>query len=161
MWDHPRACGEHELLYENYDVTLGSSPRLRGTLIAVYCSGLTVGIIPALAGNTVSHLWSPPFRWDHPRACGELCQSSVVSSFPVGSSPRLRGTRWVKWRQYSRVGIIPALAGNTGSMASLIMSPWDHPRACGEHMDATTSRTDEVGSSPRLRGTLRVVMIGS
>ena len=133
MWDHPRACGEHELLYENYDVTLGSSPRLRGTLTPILFNLGVVGIIPALAGNTMSNNVTIERRWDHPRACGEHIRLDDPREHIEGSSPRLRGTLIAVYCSGLTVGIIPALAGNT---VSHLWSPpfrWDHPRACGEH----------------------------
>ena len=51
-WDHPRACGEHVTVPQDAILTAGSSPRLRGTLVAVFSRAHNPGIIPALAGNT-------------------------------------------------------------------------------------------------------------
>ena len=50
--DHPRACGEHKLVSMLLAMSVGSSPRLRGTLITAVMVELAFGIIPALAGNT-------------------------------------------------------------------------------------------------------------
>ena len=111
--DHPRACGEHNTPPMSATESTGSSPRLRGTRRHCRLCEQRTGIIPALAGNTAHDGISPYYARDHPRACGEHSELvSTVTNLP-GSSPRLRGTRWVKWRPYSRVGIIPALAGNT------------------------------------------------
>ena len=52
-----------------------------------------------------------------------------------------------------RIGIIPALAGNTWSAFAAHAASWDHPRACGEHYDGDTPDVWLSGSSPRLRGT--------
>ena len=51
--DHPRACGEHDdgdVLASSEE---GSSPRLRGTLPHGLADLADLGIIPALAGNTL------------------------------------------------------------------------------------------------------------
>ena len=49
--------------------------------------------------------------------------------------------------------IIPALAGNTVVFIVFLLSFWDHPRACGEHLWFRRGAARLLGSSPRLRGT--------
>ena len=49
--DHPRACGEHDLLSKRIAIQPGSSPRLRGTCVERVLDEFDEGIIPALAGN--------------------------------------------------------------------------------------------------------------
>ena len=73
------------------------------------------GIIPALAGNTLTALTSATYIGDHPRACGEHKGYKFRRSKGMGSSPRLRGTRDRHTRPRPQPGIIPALAGNTPS----------------------------------------------
>ena len=50
-------------------------------------------------------------------------------------------------------GIIPAYAGNTGSMACTVGIKVDHPRVCGEHHMPFPQQSGPAGSSPRMRGT--------
>ena len=69
--DHPRACGEHCCICDNFGQNMGSSPRLRGTRPYLYDASTAHGIIPALAGNTIVVGSGPRGCWDHPRACGE------------------------------------------------------------------------------------------
>ena len=53
IWDHPRVCGEHYGRYSLPTASVGSSPRMRGTL-SLFESALSMaGIIPAYAGNTL------------------------------------------------------------------------------------------------------------
>ena len=111
--DHPRACGEHGLAERVRVLREGSSPRLRGTLSNCVEIGCTIGIIPALAGNTLRQFSPPPIFGDHPRACGEHRQQVSSAWNKSGSSPRLRGTRAPTHASDSARGIIPALAGNT------------------------------------------------
>ena len=113
FWDHPRACGEHWWLCFHALIILGSSPRLRGTLLAVTKLEWNCGIIPALAGNTISLLYHTYLRMDHPRACGEHNRPIPPWYGAQGSSPRLRGTRRPGEVVSLLLGIIPALAGNT------------------------------------------------
>ena len=90
--DHPRACGEHLARLVSVVADWGSSPRLRGTRGESPFAVCSLGIIPALAGNTVP-LRAPPLgEGDHPRACGEHSPITMVRSRKWGSSPRLRGT---------------------------------------------------------------------
>ena len=69
--DHPRACGEHFNKLPDSIKGAGSSPRLRGTHRPGDIVGEIKGIIPALAGNTLSLSCFVLIAWDHPRACGE------------------------------------------------------------------------------------------
>ena len=50
--DHPRMCGEHLSHDGNLTCILGSSPHVRGTPMEQTAVAVTVGIIPACAGNT-------------------------------------------------------------------------------------------------------------
>ena len=156
--DHPRACGEHEHRAVTPPVTQGSSPRLRGTLSVRHCVTNPRGIIPALAGNTTVPTIAPSFHRDHPRACGEHYRLCSLGYLSMGSSPRLRGTLSCRAARTWPTGIIPALAGNTRVSSHLRSPPWDHPRACGEHNTPPMSATLSTGSSPRLRGTLCLVL---
>ncbi len=155
VWDHPRACGEHYAPPEHVSFTQGSSPRLRGTPLEDFPELKKAGIIPALAGNTWCRTVMALTRWDHPRACGEHPIQPRTTSAPMGSSPRLRGTRFHGFIRGGQNRIIPALAGNTRCSRSARDGSRDHPRACGEHHDKCMCLTTCWGSSPRLRGTLR------
>ena len=91
----------------------------------------------------------------HPRACGEhtFARMGVPSAF--GSSPRLRGTLWLAGCMDSSFRFIPAPAGNTLTLCSRSALKTVHPRACGEHPTTPVYHSGVIGSSPRLRGTLR------
>ena len=154
--DHPRACGEHRSSMSLHPAAVGSSPRLRGTRHRCGRQCQRPGIIPALAGNTRNAMAGTAVCWDHPRACGEHAIEVEPGTYVVGSSPRLRGTpgAWVCAAPF--VGIIPALAGNTGRYVWWRFEAGDHPRACGEHVRKAKDAIGSWGSSPRLRGTQRV-----
>ena len=77
----------------------------------------------------------------------------------AGSSPRMRGTLGVSVRRNVGHGIIPAYAGNTEAGSSFLITPRDHPRVCGEHVFQVISSVRMVGSSPRMRGTLEIVVV--
>ena len=153
--DHPRVCGEHRPCRFCRMLRRGSSPRVRGTLrLGDVLVGLP-GIIPACAGNTPYNKLPLYDTGDHPRVCGEHVVLFCVMPVASGSSPRVRGThgqRPLPGRQY---GIIPACAGNTQDGDRRGMDGRDHPRVCGEHSPISGSKAATMGSSPRVRGTLR------
>ena len=172
--DHPRVCGEHFSDTARFVIPLGSSPRMRGTLLALFClrffvwdhprvcgehcDGNTVcmliyGIIPAYAGNTSPPAWPPSKNRDHPRVCGEHSARRTRGNSHLGSSPRMRGTLGFAIIFPSVFGIIPAYAGNTGLIVAICSRERDHPRVCGEHRGRYRTCGKGLGSSPRMRGT--------
>ena len=112
-----------------------------------------MGIIPAYAGNTMSANDLPINFRDHPRVCGEHALFARAKAEPLGSSPRMRGTRGQFQHDFQQRGIIPAYAGNTCRLFSGVLPFWDHPRVCGEHKVAFSAIGSAAGSSPRMRGT--------
>ena len=68
---HPRSRGEHKLHQHHRRRILGSSPLARGTLIKLDISQVTVRLIPARAGNTLSSTGKSLRRPAHPRSRGE------------------------------------------------------------------------------------------
>ena len=67
----------------------------------------------------------------------------------------MRGTRVGRHVDYGAVGIIPAYAGNTFRHERAGDHRRDHPRVCGEHMPKLFACAPQLGSSPRMRGTLK------
>ena len=130
---------------------------MRGTPFAGKFAALERGIIPAYAGNTLELLGSYPHAWDHPRVCGEHVSHILLTGTVEGSSPRMRGTRTFQNGHSQRVGIIPAYAGNTATYSTEDTNIRDHPRVCGEHAASSRLSTSRTGSSPRMRGTHRLI----
>ena len=126
---------------------------MRGTLAFGHDLLAAPGIIPAYAGNTPK--WPCSFRrfWDHPRVCGEHHHPQFLSTYPQGSSPRMRGTPLSDAGHGIQSGIIPAYAGNTSISPATSATNRDHPRVCGEHIFNAPARVELPGSSPRMRGT--------
>ena len=134
---HPRACGEHSKRGPSGGRPAGSSPRLRGT----YCAGSRFWqaprFIPAPAGNIGASGASPALAAVHPRACGEHRVAQGGRDDLNGSSPRVRGTYFIRLDQMLTLQsrFIPACAGNIRYQPAL---PYEavttvHPRVCGEH----------------------------
>ena len=92
---------------------MGSSPRVRGSLLLEPQLVLLHGIIPAGAGLTgVFGLPSKADR-DHPRGCGAHEMQKAKETGNPGSSPRVRGSPQQDINLVRRTGIIPAGAGLT------------------------------------------------
>ena len=154
--DHPRACGEHSIIFFLRLSVKGSSPRMRGTRVLIQRLIGLYRIIPAHAGNTISVPASSLTGGDHPRACGEHGVHMTPLMSLRGSSPRMRGTPYIECSCLNGTGIIPAHAGNTYENGCTVVKYRDHPRACGEHRKPLTRHVTPQGSSPRMRGTLDV-----
>ena len=110
-------------------------------------------IIPADAGNTPCMMSCPYRPGDHPRGCGEHVRPLTEWSNVQGSSPRMRGTLWLRSSRWPAARIIPADAGNTWRVHDLRDWARDHPRGCGEHFLHNNFTLPSQGSSPRMRGT--------
>ena len=92
--DHPRSRGEYLFPVNKTRAVRGSSPLSRGIRGLQVLGDVTVRIIPALAGNTLSATGQATLKVDHPRSRGEY-----------------ESVRATVERLTAR--IIPALAGNT------------------------------------------------
>ena len=149
---HPRACGENKLHAEVANILLGSSPRVRGKPRLLDPADRPPGIIPARAGKTPPAYRACPRPPDHPRACGENKRVNAIQSCSTGSSPRVRGKQLAEYHHDLAVRIIPARAGKTRTIGARRGVVGDHPRACGENMEAVRRHHPPAGSSPRVRG---------
>ena len=159
--DHPRVCGEHPIATSVRSITLGSSPRMRGTPRIPRPVERGTGIIPAYAGNTRGVLCYYRGDGDHPRVCGEHVPVRGLARSIAGSSPRMRGTHVGDFLGGQVNGIIPAYAGNTGRRELARPALRDHPRVCGEHFPDDQIGRWNLGSSPRMRGTHGLNVQGS
>ena len=155
----PACAGNTSLCRASIHFTSGSSPRVRGTLQIKQRYSVLRGIIPACAGNTSITMLTCEPVWDHPRVCGEHPSLRPYFASFAGSSPRVRGTHHVCSRGRKLPGIIPACAGNTDCPMRRLFGRWDHPRVCGEHGEDYGFIAGDLGSSPRVRGTLCTVRL--
>ena len=69
--DHPRMCGEHDMIKSAWPGAQGSSPHVRGAPGPSHEHDVLVGIIPACAGSTPTRMKRAARTRDHPRMCGE------------------------------------------------------------------------------------------
>ena len=130
---HPHACGEHDIAATRELRSIGSSPRLWGTLTSCRCMPHPVRFIPTPVGNTPLFSRSPVQSSVHPHACGEhkLLLRCVDGS--NGSSPRLWGTPRYPEAHPGGCRFIPTPVGNTNYSPYPDMTNPVHPHACGEH----------------------------
>ena len=152
---HPRGRGERGFLYMPRQSIAGSSPRTRGTLIPAWRRARRTRFIPADAGNALRHPSFVPPDPVHPRGRGERHQSCRGRNRPSGSSPRTRGTLLRSRMTEAISRFIPADAGNAAGGPALPTHRSVHPRGRGERGGLERPPGDELGSSPRTRGTRR------
>ena len=110
---HPRVRGEHLNSHKAGLWDDGSSPRIRGTLMAREWIVEFHRFIPAHTGNTNPAEVVRVNISVHPRACGEHDPLVGVARHVLGSSPRMRGTPIANPIQRRVRRFIPAHAGNT------------------------------------------------
>ena len=151
---HPRVCGEHrhrpgvDRIHPRFipacagntpsaalsaASSVGSSPRVRGTLVNDHDRPHRDRFIPACAGNTRRQGNGGLFLAVHPRVCGEHNRGHNAEINVVGSSPRVRGTRPADRGGAGGRRFIPACAGNTCPARRPPPKNPVHPRVCGEH----------------------------
>ncbi len=136
-------------------VPAGSSPRVRGRRHVRRGTARCSGLIPASAGQTRPHQNQSRQHTAHPRECGADWFPSLVSTHPVGSSPRVRGRRLRRGVLACVLGLIPASAGQTKNHLERRRWGRAHPRECGADKIPPAVRVFRLGSSPRVRGRLR------
>ena len=110
--------------------------------------------IPAYAGKTYLRYRPRSIFKEHPRVCGENRLVHPRESARAGTSPRMRGKlKWVcRIRLMSRN--IPAYAGKTVGRRPVVWDLKEHPRVCGENLQAASGGSKEERTSPRMRGKL-------
>ena len=93
--------------------------------------------------------------------CGEQCDKTNTRHGLLGSPPRVRGTAKPRLFLVLDARITPACAGNSFPFVIIHEIQKDHPRVCGEQYDANMENAVEVGSPPRVRGTVDFFPLGS
>ena len=131
---HPHVCGEHPRQSSHTAVHWGSSPRMRGTPLSAFRVAESPGLIPTYAGNTPRF---GPCRWStraHPHVCGEHQPNGHMTSYELGSSPRMRGTRGQQLHALDFAGLIPTYAGNTSALGMHCCIGSSSPRMRGTRL---------------------------
>ena len=118
-------------------------------------SGLSrhnIRITPAYAGKRASPQNVAYYLRDHPRVCGEKGFVFADAAAGGGSPPRMRGKVKLDKHRKEVYRITPAYAGKSLGLDWLPGLWQDHPRVCGEKLDAVQGRAAALGSPPRMRG---------
>ena len=150
---HPHACGEHFMSRTAPQTSIGSSPRLWGTLHPITTTDVARRFIPTPVGNIHGFDSQRRATAVHPHACGEHSSFSRASITSSGSSPRLWGTLAKGTRRGWQERFIPTPVGNMDVASESDPAPAVHPHACGEHRGGPSQQGLLHGSSPRLWGT--------
>ena len=111
--DHPRLCGEKNLLHTQFGIVVGSPPPMRGKVICIQKKIQIIGITPAYAGKSFKWSERKHIAKDHPRLCGEKYTRSLPYLVQRGSPPPMRG-KVHRFRVFlSKPRITPAYAGKS------------------------------------------------
>ena len=158
--DHPRSRGEYTVCNDERTHYFGSSPLSRGILQPAVAPSSGLGIIPALAGNTMARPWILGPRWDHPRSRGEYLRSMCQCFCRLGSSPLSRGIPSHDFKTVPTSGIIPALAGNTSlARSGTVPSYGSSPLSRGIPASYGTAG-GQLGIIPALAGNTPGICVG-
>ena len=150
---HPRVCGERVVRLVAVVPVRGSSPRVRGTPDTDGPAARSCRFIPACAGNAAGRARQLRANPVHPRVCGERASDPDTDARAAGSSPRVRGTPAEAPALLDHRRFIPACAGNARVRRGRSPARAVHPRVCGERAGDVRELGQQVGSSPRVRGT--------
>ena len=154
---NPAGAGRTILTKSAYCVWDGSSPRVRGRARRRRAACVRAGLIPAGAGQTSGTVSACCFASAHPRWCGADSRRGVGRSRLRGSSPRVRGRPPVVRVDHAGAGLIPAGAGQTCLDGVVTVVFPAHPRGCGADLRHRVRVLFRLGSSPLVRGRLRVL----
>ena len=130
----------------------GSPPQVRGKHDVSIAHRKLAGITPAGAGKTLLKVPAFTAIGDHPRRCGENCLGVSVPAVGTGSPPQVRGKPILRWVRPRRLRITPAGAGKTSKRNCSRRTRRDHPRRCGENVQAEQTAPYDIGSPPQVRG---------
>ena len=150
--DHPRLCGEKATHGTGFLRALGSPPPMRGKEFTLVDSFVECRITPAYAGKSMELSSYGQGDWDHPRLCGEKSLRSAGRTSQAGSPPPMRGKEAPDLYRQQGKGITPAYAGKSQRLSPTASSHEDHPRLCGEKIQAREAAGLPAGSPPPMRG---------
>ena len=153
-------CGEQAEKAALDQAKRGSPPRVRGTEAGVDVLAAQRRITPACAGNSAFFSASFFANRDHPRVCGEQVIVAVGTGVGLGSPPRVRGTGSEFNIRSIFNRITPACAGNRSRHRAASGQVQDHPRVCGEQISIGATAALNLGSPPRVRGTVNANRTG-
>ena len=149
---YPRVRGEAFMVVTPTIVTVGLSPRPRGSHLCTLIIFPIVGSIPASAGKPLYFYALHLPIWVYPRVRGEAMKIPRVVTLISGLSPRPRGSRIFSPGSASLSGSIPASAGKPYSAFQWTRATRVYPRVRGEAGFPSLPLQSFEGLSPRPRG---------
>ena len=149
---HPRGCGGARSARADRSWSAGPSPRVRGSLQEVELRRVSIGSIPAGAGEPPPMSSTARRARVHPRGCGGATSALRWTMADPGPSPRVRGSQCEDITQSLQHGSIPAGAGEPAIGQAGKPRDGVHPRGCGGAFRATSIAGPIQGPSPRVRG---------
>ena len=111
--DHPRLCGEKDIVHAVSKCNIGSPPPMRGKVVHGSMLRTTSRITPAYAGKSGQSTYKNYECGDHPRLCGEKGIQKCRCWYGRGSPPPMRGKAALPAVPLLRSGITPAYAGKS------------------------------------------------
>ena len=154
----PRVCGGALETTLSKAIALGRSPRMRGSLEEVKNLSSYFRSIPAYAGEPLLAMRAGQSKWVDPRVCGGAHDLANTEQKNEGRSPRMRGSLWETTLIFSKTGSIPAYAGEPCSVKMYVFPSWVDPRVCGGAIDSIKIIPHFPGRSPRMRGSLIILI---
>ncbi len=151
---YPRVCGGAGSTYLRRGNREGLSPRVRGSLDDIASGRICWGSIPACAGEPRNPGHVQGGVRVYPRVCGGATHAAHTRCYTRGLSPRVRGSRDSGVYQRSKVGSIPACAGEPASAMRRRAPSRVYPRVCGGARTYHQMSPLQLGLSPRVRGSL-------
>ncbi len=151
---YPRVCGGTVLPIPRGVTWAGLSPRVRGNLYPAATERWQTRSIPACAGEPMPPGAARPRMWVYPRVCGGTTPIAESSRKSWGLSPRVRGNPGPETVAGTRIGSIPACAGEPWRPGMQSGPPGVYPRVCGGTPAQLGVAARKKGLSPRVRGNL-------
>ena len=151
---YPRASGGTLVGIAGARIAEGVSPRERGNLLRDDPIGLLHGCIPARAGEPKTSSASRRLTRVYPRASGGTGPRASERRAWRGVSPRERGNPNAEYAAGTRVGCIPARAGEPLGRQRPVVRGRVYPRASGGTSQGREDAGVAPGVSPRERGNL-------
>ena len=131
---------------------------MRGSHEGVYYGRLLHRSIPACAGQPYAYNLDSKAHEVYPRVCGAAQDLRDATEYVCGLSPRVRGSRVLAQHLPGRHRSIPACAGQPPGRASGAPTLRVYPRVCGAAAQGVAIRVRGGGLSPRVRGSLNLVL---
>ena len=111
--DHPHAYGDKTVAPSFVKILQGSSPRVWGQVIRLFCPVSYSGIIPTRMGTSILHTSLLIQAEDHPHAYGDKLLLFITMRLIKGSSPRVWGQVFTVSADVLKSGIIPTRMGTS------------------------------------------------